>query len=104
MAVDKVIVTNVSALRAKYGNDYARVKAAIRTLIQADLARDLRTVLVAIDRAADMKRVKGHPVSARRTNVGPRPEWTRSTNTIGPTTCCYSVRPMWFRTFTWRTR
>jgi hypothetical protein len=63
MAVDKVIVTNVSALRTKYGNDYPRVKAAIKTLIQADLARDLRTVIVAIDSATDMKRVKGHPVS-----------------------------------------
>lgn len=62
MAVDKVIVTNVSALQGKYGSRYADVKAAIRALIDADKGRGLKTVLVAIDSAVDMKRAGGTPV------------------------------------------
>lgn len=36
MPVDKVIVTNKSALKAKYGNKYTRVAAAINRLVKAD--------------------------------------------------------------------
>jgi Peptidase family C25 len=63
MAVDKVIATNVTALKGKYGNTYAQVKTAIDALIKADLVRGLRTMLIAVDSPADMKRVKGKPVS-----------------------------------------
>ena len=61
--IDKVIVTNVSALRAKYGAKYAQVQAAARDLIAADKARGLTTRLVAIDSAAYMKRVHGTAVT-----------------------------------------
>ena len=63
-APDKVIVTNVSALKVKYAEKYPAVAAAIRRLIQADLARGLRTILIAIDSPSDMQRVKGHSVSS----------------------------------------
>lgn len=65
MTVDKVIVTNVSALKAKYGPRYARLETALDSAITADDKRGLRTVLVAIDSRADMKRVKAKPVTGR---------------------------------------
>jgi hypothetical protein len=64
MAVDKVIVTNVSALRMKYGEKYRRLQAAIRVLVEADAERGLRTTLVAIDSQADMKRLGGKAVTS----------------------------------------
>jgi hypothetical protein len=64
MTVDKVIVTNVSALKNKYGDKYGRVKTAIDRLVEADAGRQLRTVLVAIDSPADMTRVGGAAVSS----------------------------------------
>jgi hypothetical protein len=65
MAVDKVIVTNESALKAKYGARYARLQAALADAIKADADRGIRTLVVAIDSDADMKRVKGKPVTGR---------------------------------------
>ena len=62
MPVDKVIVTNVSALKAKYGDKYARVKSAINRLIAADAERKLTTRLIAIDVEADMRRLRAQPV------------------------------------------
>jgi len=59
MSVDKVIVTNLSALRSKYGARYAEVRAAVNGLIAADRARGLTTRLVAIDSAPDMRRAGG---------------------------------------------
>ena len=54
--VDKLIVTNRAALRAKYGaRGLARLTAAINTLIAADRKRGLMTRLIALDSAA-MKR------------------------------------------------
>src|SRR5438105_2566703 len=47
--VDKVIVTNQSALVAKYGDAVAGVASAVDDLIAADARRGLRTALVAID-------------------------------------------------------
>jgi hypothetical protein len=70
MAVDKVIVTNMSALKAKYGPHYARLAPALDTAIAADDRRGLRTLLVAIDSRADMKRVKGKPVTGRGDEKG----------------------------------
>ena len=58
-AVNKVIVTNVSGLKVKYADKYAAVAAAISRLIQADLGRGLRTILIALDSPSDMKRVNG---------------------------------------------
>lgn len=62
MPVDKVIVTNTSALKAKYGDKYPRVKAAIDALIKADKARRLTTRMIAIDVETDMRRVRAQAV------------------------------------------
>ncbi len=59
----KIIVTNVSVLRAKYGAKYTQVRTAIQDLIAADKARGLTTRLVAIDSATDMKKVYGAVVT-----------------------------------------
>jgi hypothetical protein len=47
--VDKVIVTNVSALQAKYGSGYALINAAIKQLIAADKQRGLTSKLIPLD-------------------------------------------------------
>lgn len=70
MAADKVIVTNVSALRAKYGDKFARVKAAIDNMIKADAGRDLTTRLVAIDSQTDMGRVGAKAVTSADDQAG----------------------------------
>ncbi len=61
----KVIVTNASALRAKFGADGKRsVDAALKRLIAADSARGITCRVVAIDSAAAMKAAKGKAVSS----------------------------------------
>lgn len=63
-AVDKVIVTNEGALKAKYGADYnAVLKPALADLIVKDKARGLTTVVVALDNATTMKRYKAKKVA-----------------------------------------
>ena len=58
---EKVIVTNESALRAKYGDEgWSDVRAEVENLIAADDRRGLKTMLVRLDRAQDMK-----PLGAR---------------------------------------
>lgn len=64
MAADKVIVTNVSALKAKYGKGYPRIQAALDRLLAADRQRGLSTRLIALDSASDM-RVAGGAVVAK---------------------------------------
>ncbi len=60
---DKVIVTNISALKGKYGAaGVSKIRAAITRLIAADKKRGLATVLVALDDKKDMSAVKGAPV------------------------------------------
>ena len=62
---DKVIVTNESALRAKYGSSGLRqVKAAVRELTAADKARGLGTRYVALDDARTMRGFRGTPVTS----------------------------------------
>jgi hypothetical protein len=62
---DKVIVTNEGALRQKYGAAGLRaVKAAVARLVAADRSRGLSTVLVALDGAAGMKRLKAPQVTS----------------------------------------
>jgi hypothetical protein len=61
---DKIIVTNLTALKTKYGAaGLKKIRAAVKTLIAADKARGLHTGLIALDSAADMKKVKGVPVT-----------------------------------------
>ena len=62
-AVDKVVLTNRGALEAKYGRKTAAVDQAIAELVAADLARNLKTVLVAVDDSATMKRLGGRAVT-----------------------------------------
>jgi hypothetical protein len=63
--IDKVIATNLTALRAKYGADgLTKIQAAVRNLIDADKKRGLTTVLFGLDQAADMKKVKATTVTS----------------------------------------
>lgn len=53
--IDKVVISNLSALQKKYGAPGATaIKAALARLIAADLARGLQTQVVEIDNAAQM--------------------------------------------------
>jgi hypothetical protein len=55
---DKVIVTNLSALKKKYGSGFSVVKKAIDRLIAADKRQGINTRLVALDNSATMKKLK----------------------------------------------
>ncbi|HSW25175.1 MAG TPA: hypothetical protein VLJ62_20610, partial [Burkholderiaceae bacterium] len=70
MPFQKIIVTNVAALRAKYGKTYGKVKAALAALVASDKARGLKSKLIAIDSKADMKTVRGRAVSGPRDQRG----------------------------------
>ena len=70
MSIDKVIVTNVTALKAKYGSAYGKVRAALAALAASDKARGLNSKLIAIDSSADMKAVRGRAVSSPRDQRG----------------------------------
>lgn len=60
----KIVVTNVSALQAKYkAAGVAEIRAAINKMVAADKKRGLTTRLIAVDDAAAMKRVKGAAVA-----------------------------------------
>jgi len=64
---DKIIVSNRSALTAKYGGaGVAKIKAAISTLIAADAGRGIKSRLVYLDDAVAMKRFKARAVADRR--------------------------------------
>jgi hypothetical protein len=62
MEVDKVIITNISALKKKYRSAMPRIKRAIARLVAADKKRGLKTILVAIDSAGQMRKVRGRAV------------------------------------------
>jgi hypothetical protein len=56
--IDKVIVTNMTALRAKYSAaNLQKIQAALQALIAADKKRGLTTRLVAVDDAATMSQL-----------------------------------------------
>lgn len=62
---NKVIITNLAALKSKYGAaGLKKVRAAIKTLITADKARGFQTRLVALDSATTMKKLKDKKVVA----------------------------------------
>lgn len=60
---DKVIVTNLLALKSKYGAGLSKIEAAIKKLIAADKKRGITTRLVALDDATEMKKLKAPPVT-----------------------------------------
>ena len=62
--VDKVIATNIGALRAKYGAGLARIHTALAALVAADKARGIATRVIAIDHAGAMAKVKGRAVTS----------------------------------------
>ncbi|RWM18289.1 C25 family cysteine peptidase [Mesorhizobium sp.] len=65
VSIDKAIITNDEALRAKYGAaGVAQIATAITALIAADTARGLRSQLFHIDDATEMAAVGGSPVIA----------------------------------------
>ena len=60
--INKAIVSNRSALKAKYGAaGLAAVEAALAALVTADAARDFSTQIYWIDEKAQMTRLKGAP-------------------------------------------
>jgi hypothetical protein len=60
---DKVIVTNLTALKQKYGAAGVKsIQGAVKDLIKADKGRGLATTLVALDDATAMKKLKATPV------------------------------------------
>jgi hypothetical protein len=61
---DKVIVTNLSALRSKYGAGLRKIEAAVKRLISADKKRGITTRLVALDDVAAMKKLSAPPVKS----------------------------------------
>ena len=64
--VDKLVVTNLSALKAKYGSGTRRITDAIKYLIQADKKRGLLTRLLALDDVATMKALQAPAVTSAK--------------------------------------
>jgi Peptidase family C25 len=63
MSTDKLIITNRSVLKAKYGTaGFNKIIAAVKKLITADKKRSVNSLLVYVDDAATAKKVKGKPV------------------------------------------
>jgi hypothetical protein len=65
MKFDKVIITNMGALKEKYGTSFSSVEQAIQNLITADQKRGLETKLVALDSETDMAAVRGGAVKEK---------------------------------------
>lgn len=58
----KILVTNWSALKSKYGSGVSKIRNAIQSLIVSDKNRGVKTKLIAIDDAKSMKKIRGKPV------------------------------------------
>jgi hypothetical protein len=63
MDVDKVILTNWTALKEKYGVGIDRIENALGRLVAADKKRGLETKVVAVDSAGDMEPAGGQSVT-----------------------------------------
>ena len=59
----KIIVTNLAALRAKYGAGVTTIQTAVAKLVAADKVRGITTKMINVANAAAMKAVKGSPVT-----------------------------------------
>jgi len=64
MGTDKVIVTNMGALKKKYGAAAHRILKALDRLVAADKKRGIEGRIVAIDSARDMAAFRGQAVAA----------------------------------------
>ena len=61
---DKVILTNISVLKQKYGaQGYNKLQAAVKQLIASDQKRGLKTIQVGVDDATAMGKLKAKPVT-----------------------------------------
>jgi hypothetical protein len=63
MEIDKVIITNMGALRDKYGKSMPRIERAMKRLVEADEKRGIESKVVALDAAPDMEAVRGRAVA-----------------------------------------
>jgi hypothetical protein len=63
MRVDKVIITHLGALKAKYGNKMPRINRAIDRLRAADRKRGMEAELVSLDSPDAMDAVQGRAVT-----------------------------------------
>jgi hypothetical protein len=63
MTIDKVIISNRTALQSKYGKaGFQKIHSAVKKLIAADKRRDLRSLLIFVDDTAAMKKAKSKVV------------------------------------------
>ncbi len=64
MTIDKIIISNRSALISKYtAAGLAKIEAAIKKLIAADKKRSVNSIFVFVDDATQMKKAKGKAVT-----------------------------------------
>jgi len=73
MVANKLLVTNVGALKAKYAKKYPRVEEAISELIKTDAGRGITSKLIALDDARAMKRLGSRPVLDPASSSAARP-------------------------------
>ena len=58
MSSNKIIVSNFGQLSKKYGGGLAAIRKAVQSLVKADKARGIVTKVIALDDAAQMKKLK----------------------------------------------
>jgi len=63
MSIDKIIITNRSALQNKYGSaGFKKIQTAVKHLIAADKKRNLSSLLVFLDDPSTMKKARGKAI------------------------------------------
>lgn len=60
---NKILITNNTALRQKYGSSLTKIQEAIKRLVSADKARGINTRAIAVDKRQDMTAVRGEVVT-----------------------------------------
>jgi len=64
MSIDKIVISNRSALQQKYGSaGFQKIHASIKQLIVADKKRNVKSLLVFVDDPVAMKKAKGKMVT-----------------------------------------
>jgi hypothetical protein len=69
-SVDKLIITNRTALMEKYGTATRRIDDALKAFAAADAVRGVTTRVVALDDAAMLKRYRAKPVASSKDEPG----------------------------------
>src|ERR1700741_5411261 len=63
MNIDKIVISNRSALQQKYGSaGFQKIHASLKQLINADKKRNIKSLLVFVDDPMAMKKAKGKTV------------------------------------------